>query len=309
MRVPLRSALPALLLLLSFLPKAWAGNPGDAGFLSLRMGVGARNAAMGDVGVAESSGSTAMYYNPANMVYADGTELTLQHLEHFSLFRQEAAALSHQTPHGAIGLIFSGFYSESLQRTTVDRIGVDQGEFRPYQLAVGLGYAYLFHDFSVGLVGKFLYERIDAYGASGLALDLGISHRTEIPGLTLAAAIANLGGQMTLKEEPYDLPLTTRLGASYTPQVEGEGFAQNLTVAADLVLPNDGNGRLHTGAEVRLHQDFTLRAGYRFNYDTYGLTAGLGYRKGSLALDYAFMDNGNNLEDNHRISLTFAFMP
>ncbi len=302
-------AFAALFVFLAIAPPAWAGNPGDAGFLSLRFGIGARNGAMGDVGVAESSGATAMYYNPANLVLTEGTNLTLQHVEHFSLFRQEAAAVSHRLPQGAIGLIFSGFYSESIPRTTLDRIGVSQGDFQPYQLAVGLGYAYQFKDFSLGLVGKFLYERIDAYSAQGLALDLGISHRSKIPGLTLAAAVANLGGQMTVKEEPYDLPLTTRLGASYTPHTEGEGMAQNFTLATDLVLPNDGNGRIHVGGEMRLHSSFALRAGYRINYDSYGLTAGLGYHTGSLSVDYAYMDSGNDLSDDHRISLSFAFLP
>ncbi len=303
-------ALAALFIFLASVPPSWAGNPGDAGFLSLRMGIGARNGAMGDVGVAESTGATAMYYNPANLVYTSGTDVTLQHVEHFSLFRQEAAAISHRLPRGAVGLIFSGFYvNDAIPLTTLDRIGVSQGDFQPYQLAVGLGYAYQFHDFSLGLVGKFLYERIESYGAAGLALDFGISHRSKIPGLTLAAAVANLGGQMTVKEEPYDLPFTTRLGASYTPHTEGKGLAQNLTLATDLVLPNDGNGRLHVGGELRLHSSFAVRAGYRFNYDTYGLTAGLGFHTGNLTVDYAFMDNGNELSDDHRISLSFAFLP
>ena len=297
------------LLLLGGMSAAWAGNPGEAGFLSLRMGIGARNGAMGDVGVAESADATAMYYNPANLVYTEGTQFTVQHLEHFGLFRQEAAVLSHRLPKGAIGLSFSGFYSDPLQRTTIDRVGVSQGEFQPYQLAVGLGYAYAFSSFSLGIVGKFLYERIDAYGASGLAVDLGISHRSQIPGLTLAAAVANLGDKMTLKEEPYDLPLTVRLGASYTPQLEGESFAENFTLATDVLLPNDGNGRVHAGAEARLHRNFSMRVGYRFNYDTYGFTAGAGFRSGVLSVDYAYMDNTNDLDDNHRFSLSFGFLP
>ena len=229
--------------------EATAGVPGDAGFLSLRMGLGGRNGAMGDTGVAEAADATSVYWNPANMVHARGTQVSLQHLEHFGLFRQECAALTHRLPKGTLGLYFSGFYSETLTRYTADRVGVPQGEFRPYQVAVGLAYAYPFRDFSLGVTGKFLHERIDAYSASGLALDVGITHRSQIPGLTLGAAVANLGGEMTLNQDPYDLPLTVRFGGSYTPHLEGESFAENLTVATDVVLPNDGNGRLHLGAE------------------------------------------------------------
>lgn len=309
MRHLMRTVAAALMLLALLVPLAHAGNPGDAGFLSLRMGLGARNGAMGDVGVAESPDANAIYYNPANMVLADGTDVTLQHLEHFGLFRQESAAVSHRLETGAIGLIFSGFYSETLQRTTIDRVGVSQGEFQPYQMSVGLAYAHVFRGFSLGVVGKYLYERIDAYSASGLALDLGITHRSKLSGLTLAAAVANLGGTMTLNEEAYDLPLTVRFGAAYTPQLREKSMWENLTLATDILLPNDGNGRLHFGGEFRLNQYFALRGGYRANYDTYGFTAGAGFHKGVLSVDYAYMENQNDIEDNQRISVGFAFQP
>jgi hypothetical protein len=309
MRQLMRTAALGLLVVAALASAVEAGNPGDAGFLSLRMGIGARNGAMGDVGVAESPDANAMYYNPANMVLSEGTDVTLQHLEHFGLFNQESAVVSHRLESGAIGLIFSGFYSETLERTTIDRVGVSQGEFQPYQMMVGLGYAHAFRDFSVGVVGKYLYERIDAYSASGLALDLGITHRSKIAGLTLAAAVANLGDPMTLDQEPYDLPLTVRFGASFTPRVGHESMWENLTVATDVLLPNDGNGRLLFGAEFRLNTYFALRGGYRANYDTYGLTAGAGFRKGLLSVDYAYMENDNDLQDNHRFSLGFAFQP
>lgn len=309
MRQVMRSAALIILLLVVVSATTWAGNPGDAGFLSLRMGVGARNAGMGDIGVAESPDANAMYYNPANMVLSQGTNVTLQHLEHFGLFRQEAAAISHRLESGAIGLIFSGFYSESLERTTIDRVGVSQGEFQPYQMSVGVAYAHAFRDFSLGIVGKYLYERIDTYSASGLALDIGITHRSKLAGLTLAAAVANLGDPMTLDQESYDLPLTVRFGAAYTPELRDESLWENLTLAADALLPNDGNGRYHLGGEFRMNTYFALRAGYRGNYDSYGLTAGAGFRKGVLAVDYAYMANQNDLDDNHRISVGFAFLP
>lgn len=309
MRFVSSTALAALLLITLSTVGALAGEPGDAGFLSLRMGVGARNGGMGDVGVAESPDANALYYNPANMILSQGTQVTLQHLEHFGLFRQEAGAVTHRLKQGAIGIIFSGFYSESLQRTTIDRVGVPQGEFQPYQMQVGLAYAHAFRELSLGVVGKYLYERIDAYSASGLALDIGITHQSKIPGLTLAAAVANLGDPMTLKEEAYDLPLTVRFGASLTPQLEQESLWENLTLAADVLLPNDGNGRYHLGGEFRLNPYFALRGGYRGNYDTYGFTAGAGFRKGVLAVDYAYMANKNDLADNHRISVGFAFLP
>ncbi len=309
MRHAMRSTVLISVLVALAVSPAWAGEPGDAGFLSLRLGLGARNGAMGDTGVADSPDANALYYNPANMVLSEGTDVTLQHVEHFGLFRQETVAVSHRLTRGAIGLIFSGFYSEALPRTTIDRVGVFQGEFQPYQTMVGLAYAHAFRNFSLGVVGKYLYERIDAYSASGLALDIGITHRSKIAGLTMAAAVANLGDPMTLNEEPYDIPLTVRLGAAYTPQLESESMWENLTLVGEVLLPNDGNGRYHLGGEFRLNTYFALRGGYRGNYDTYGITAGAGFHKGVLSVDYAYMANQNDLLDGHRISIGFAFLP
>jgi hypothetical protein len=301
-------ALALTLLPLTELP-ANAGDPGSAGMLWLRLGVGARSGGMGETGVAEASDATAMYWNPANMVHSEGTQVTVQHLEHFGLFRKESAAVTHNTPHGTVGLLFSGFYSETLDRTTLDRVGVPQGTFRPYDLMVGLGYGHAFRDISVGITAKFLYERIDAYDATGLAVDLGLNHRSKIEGLTLAAAIQNFGDKMTLKEEPFDLPVTLRLGASYTPHLEGDSFLEIFTGAPEIVAPNDGNGRFHAGLEARIHELFALRAGHRFNYDTYGVTAGAGFKRNNLSVDYAFMHNENDFEHNHRFSVSFAFLP
>jgi len=309
-----RYVLTALLLglALGWVPlESWAQSgsaPGRAGFLSLRFGLGSRYAAMGETGVAEAADANAVWWNPANLAYAAGTQLVLQHVEHFNLFRQESLGVSHKTKQGGLGFLFSGFYSEELNRYDIINVGVPQGTFRPYDLSVSVSYGHAFKDLAVGATAKFLYQRIDTQDASGLAFDLGVTHRSQIKGLTLAAAVQNFGDQMVLDEEPYDLPLTFRLGGSFTPHPENGGWAEHFSVAADVVIPNDGNGRLHTGAEIRLGSVLALRGGYRFNYDTYGLTAGAGFRIKGLALDYAFMPNLNEFADDHKFSLQFYFM-
>ncbi len=48
-----------------------AGTAGQSGGLFLRLGVGAREAAMGEAGVASSQGASALFWNPANNVFQD----------------------------------------------------------------------------------------------------------------------------------------------------------------------------------------------------------------------------------------------
>lgn len=287
-----------------------AADPGDAGLLWLRLGIGGRSGAMGETGVATATDVNAVHWNPANLTAAEGTQVGLQHTEYFgSLFRQEALTLSHDTAYGSFGLLLSGFYSEDVERTELDRTGVALGTFRPYDVVAGLGYAIDVREVSLGITTKFLYGRIDAYSGSTFAVDLGIAHDTTIEGLRLAAVVQNLGPALTLEEADTTLPRTIRAGFSYRPTFEGAALLDRTLWAAEIVSPNDGNSRLHAGLEVEIHESFVLRGGHRFNYDTWGPTFGAGFSRGSLHVDYAFMDNGNDFDTTHRISLRLAYLP
>ncbi len=312
-RIPVVRVLGGVLLLVGgwLLPAlpAQAGDPGTAGVLSLRLGVGARSGAMGETGVAHATDATAVYWNPANLRAAAGTQLGLQHTEYFGLFRQEAFTLSHQTEFGSFGLLLSGFYSDDVDRTELESTGVTFGTFRPYDVVAGLGYALDVAEVSIGVVAKVVYERIDAFSASAGAFDIGVAHDAKIEGLRLAAVVQNLGNTMTLDEEEFDLPRTARLGFSYRPHLASMPGLRRLLTAAEIVLPNDGNGRLHAGAELEVHEDFVVRVGQRFSYDTWGPTFGAGFQRGPLHVDYAFMANDNDFDTTHRFSLRLAYLP
>jgi len=289
-------------------PPVQAGDPGTAGLLSMRLPLGARNGAMGDTGIATAFDGASVFWNPANMAYAEGTQLTLQHMEYLGLFRKESVGITHQTEYGSLGLLFSGFYSEELDRTDDEPAGVALGTFQPYDLVIGLGYAYKGSQLSVGITGKIVYERIDTYDGVGSAVDIGITHRAQIDGLILAAVLQNYGDRFTIDQQEFDLPRNLRLGGSYAPPqwTVGED-TRRATVAAELLIPNDGNGRLHAGGEVWLHEAFALRGGHRFAYETWSFTAGAGFRRGSLRVDYAYLANQNDFDDSHRISLGLAY--
>lgn len=286
---------------------AEAGEPGSAGLLALRLGLGARSGAMGETGAALATDATAAYWNPANLVNAPGTQVTLQHMEYFEDFRMESVAVSHNTPMGALGLSFMGFYVEPIARYDETPVGVQVGSFRPYDLAVGLSYAYDFKDVSVGITGKFLYERVDLYDGSGAAVDLGVVHRTKLPGLVLGVALQNYGSKFKLNQQEYDLPVTLRMGASYNGAPGSAEILRRTTLAGDIVVPNDGNARLHAGGEFRIHEAFALRVGHRASYDTWGPTFGAGFHRRMLDIDYAYMANENDFDDNHRVSISLAF--
>lgn len=287
---------------------SYAGTPGDSGMLSLRMGVGAREAGMGETGVASSRGASALFWNPANNIYTDfQTELVLQHYSYLGLFNQEALALAHRAFGGVTGFTFAGFYSDEIDRYSEEPVGVPEGTFKPYDLAIGLSYARGLGDmFAAGLNVKYLYERIDIYSDSGFAFDFFLTHQAVVEGLTFAISYTNVGGDMTLKDEPFQLPTALRLGASWTPA--GETMKERLTLTGDFVAPNDTNEKANVGAEFKIVPELVLRLGTRINYENQGLTAGAGFRAGVLGVDYAYGESKvDGFSDGHKFSLNLTW--
>ena len=303
---PRRRALAALLSALLLAGAACAGTPGSAGFLSLRNPVGAREAAMGGAGVASAVGASAVYWNPARLAFTqDGTDLLLQHQRLWGLFDKETAAVAHRTPHGSLGFIFSGLYADEIERYEEDGVGVPLGSFRPYEVALGANYARMIGEvFAVGVGVKLLHTEIDVHGDTGLAYDLFIAHRAEIPGLWFGASLTNVGPDLNLDDGPFALPQAARLGLAFDPQQEF--FSGKLTLAADVLFPNDGNEKAHLGAEYRLVPALALRLGTRVNYESQGYTWGAGFARGPLTLGYAFEQATNDLGDWHRFALELA---
>jgi len=300
--------LMATLLMVVLVPLARAGNPGEASLLSLRIGVGGREAGMGETGVASSRGAAAVYWNPANNVFADfKTELVLQHNRYLGLFDQEAAVIAHKVGRGVVGFIFTGLYADTIERRGEDNTGIVQGNFNPYDVALGVSYAHpAGESFGVGVNVKMVYEKIDIYSDTGFAFDLFVTHKAMIEGLMFAASATNLGRQMNLKTEAFNLPTAFRVGAAWTPVMGGQ--SGKLTFAADVLFPNDTNEKAHVGAEYRLVPEFSLRIGTRINYDNQGLTAGAGFRAGILGVDYAYGESKvEGFDDGHKFALNLIW--
>jgi len=295
-------------LVITIPPAVRAGTPGDAGMLSLRMGLGAREAAMGETGVASSTGAAAVFWNPANNIFCEfDTRLVLQHHRYLGLFNHEAAAVAHRMGKGVLGVIFMGFYSDAMDRYGTERIGIPEGSFKPYDVSLGVSYAYPLGDrFALGMTAKFLYEKIDIYSDTGFAFDFFLTHKAMIEGLMFGLSATNLGGRMNLIDEPFDLPAAVRVGAAWTPV--DSFFRERLTVAGDVVFPNDTKEKAHVGAEFRLIPEFALRVGTRINYTNQGLTAGAGFRSGVLGVDYAYeASKVDGLSDGHKFSLNMVW--
>ncbi len=286
-----------------------AGSPGDAGLLFLRQGMGTREAAMGGSGVAATEGAAAAYWNPSRLAFQPaGTAVLVQQQTWLEAFDYTAAALVHHGDFGVVGLTFAGLFSDEIERYGADPVGVPEGTFSPYDLAFGASYSRrLGEEFAVGAQAKIVYEKIDIYSGTVFLFDLFATwNLRHLPGVNLAVSATNLGGQMTINEEPFDPPQTVTVGAGWTPQ--SGPLAHRATVTGDVAFYNDGNERAHVGAEFRVVPQLALRAGYKVNYENQGLTAGAGFRYRQFGVGYAYEDISDDaLDPGHRFSVEFLF--
>jgi hypothetical protein len=262
-----------------------------------------RVAAMGDAGVAVSDATWAEA-NPSNLINVEGSLITFAHTAWFQDINLETFSVATASPSHAFGISVTGVFTDPLEG--YDEVGVKQGTFGFYDLAVGATYARKLHPtLAVGASAKMLYEKIDWDSATGFAIDLGAGYTPGMAVLggrvSLGVALRDLGPKMGYFEDKFDLPLTAQAGLSYQPMWLPERF--DARVAVDYEKTRDRDGGPLVGLEAGLKDLVVLRAGYRDTYEDGDLTFGLGLSLANTLIDYAYVDMGENLGNTHRISL------
>jgi hypothetical protein len=294
-----------VILILTVPSQSRAGDPGDAGALFLRFGVGARAAAMGEAFTAVAKDASALYWNPGAMSAVLNTNLMFTHTEYYQSVRLEQLSLTHETEYGTLGLSFVGLYMDDMDRYEDVPSAIPLGTFSAYDVSFSIGFSrYLVPNLSLGVAVKPVYQKIDQSTASGFAFDAGVFHVSRIKGVKFAAVIANVGAPMKFEEEEFALPRVFKLGASYervVPTLKGD-----IAATLDLLFPNDGNAKQHIGAEYGYSKTLFLRAGYKAGYDSQGPAFGLGVEYKKFTLDYGVIFGSNDLGDNHKLSLSLS---
>lgn len=270
----------------------------------LKLGAGARAAAMGNAFSSIADDATAAYWNPAGLAQIEDAQIALMH--NSWLMDTQYQYLGAARPFGshAIGL--------SLYRMDFGTIDgytdqdVKTASFDAGSMAGSLTWSHeLQNGFFIGASGKFIQEKIENESASAFAGDIGalLQHQN----LNFSASLHHIGPKMKFVKEKEDLPQTVRLGVS------GQFLDESLRLAADYALPNDDDGTIHTGAEYFLADQIAIRAGYQVTPGNKldvggltGLTAGAGLRFGQFSFDYAFTPFGD-LGTTHKISILIRF--
>ncbi len=298
----------------------------------------ARGASLGDAYSVWAHGADAVFWNPSGIATTINHDFTFSYINW--IFDTRQGAFSYASSLGDLGAIGVQMqyvdFGELIEAVAVRPYintwpdpGLTGNTFRPFSYLVGITYATNLTDkFSTG--GSIKYAHESLYNgnkviaqvntgvseevktwANGFMFDFGIRYNTGFRSIQIAASVQNFGANVTYAKESHPLPMMFRWGiaANIIGKDAIAGFDEDntLAIAFDLFQPNDYEQQEHVGIEYNYGNIFSLRGGYKFNYDSEGLTFGAGVKQSltgfDLSVDYGYGSLGTYLGNVHRISL------
>ncbi len=274
---------------------------GKSGLAFLKVGIGARNLAMGDVGVATADDATAVYYNPALLPL-------VSHRGLFFSYYNYILDVNQQYVGGNFAWLGENYFGFGLNLFTVPNIEKRNAptkdpifEFDSHDFSFGLSWGRRFSSkLTMGIGFKMVYEKIDIDDLTGYAFDVGASYGI-LPSLRLASSYKNFGPKVKFISDKFDLPSELRFGLAYYPQKEilsGKWIA-----SVDLSKKIDSDLTEQLGFEYSYRNVFYPRLGYAFGYSDKGFSVGFGIKYRLYSFDYAYIPYSSDLGNSHHLTV------
>jgi len=291
---------------------------GISGLQFLKIGVGGRATAMGDAFVAIADDASALFWNPAGLVFAKQNEVMFSHNKWVADISQEfLGAFYKLSSNDVLGISLTSLHMEDMKVTNeVNPFGT--GQYFSYgDIALTLTYSKkMTEQFSFGSSIRYVEETLDVLKMRGIMIDIGTMYWTGLGTTRFAVAITNFGnelapdgevklwGDRTVSEwQSFSPPTMFRIGFAFEPlQTE----RNRITASIQLNHPNDNSENVSLGAEYSYNEILNLRGGYKVNSDEQSFTAGAGVKLplgiANVAVDYAFAQF-SRLGYTHRFSI------
>lgn len=294
-----------LIIIFLFAGTILAQNAGNTGLSFLKVGFGARNIAMGDLGVVESNDLTSLYYNPALLADNKSAQIFVSHNEWIQDVRSELFGASFK--------LFGLPFAFGLNTTSINEIEIRQkpGEalstFNAYYFfgSLSTGF-YVTEKLKAGATVRFINENLFSDEAHGWGFDLGLAYSQIFDELNLGIALRNLGSMNKLRNVETTLPTDLRVGLSYPILVKSIKTDITLVSGYQKYLDVDNN-HIHLGTELLYDKFLAIRAGYVTGFEAKSFSGGLGLIWNNIKFDYAFTPFEYNLGSAHTISVSYLF--
>jgi hypothetical protein len=258
----------------------------------LKVGVGARQVALGSAVTSLYGDANNMFWNPAGVALFEQTaQASFTHNNWIGGIAQEALAATYNLADiGTVGIGFMSFgingipaerdngYSDpDLQAQVIDNLTSTTYDYQ--DLLLQLTYSrYITDNLTLGATAKYIHEKIDDQGASAVGFDVGAIYNIGLLGWSIGARVNNMGSDIKFYDYASPIPMTFSIGTSMTPVTVG---STHWLIALDLVKPQDGQQYYYVGTELAFDKTFFLRGGWKYNYSWFGLS-GNGIDDGTL---------------------------
>ena len=286
---------------------------GTFGGQFLKIGVGARGAAMGGAFVAVADDATSLFWNAAGIarISADKSEISVNHANWPAelSFDQVGYVFHVKKIPGAFGVHARSLSMQPMEETTAYQPFGTGRTFDAGMMTAGVTYARSFTDkFSAGITGNLVHTGLADLSQQSFSFDLGTLYDVGAAGMRIGMAISNIGSQEKFIDREARIPSIFRVGTSATLM---ESSDQRLTGSFEFSHPPDNSERMNVGAEYAFRKYLFVRGGYNINYDSEGVAGGVGFHfpvsvAGMADMDYAYTDM-KDLGSAHRFSLRFEF--
>lgn len=311
----------ALSLLFSASPSFALNGAGTTSANFLKIGPGARPAALAEAYTALAEDVNAIHYNPAGLGFLQRQEVTFMHNQSFDGISQEWGAYALPTlKYGTFGLGFTIVRFDDFDAFT--RFDQPNGKVDAQDMALSLAWGKEVgtgRRWAYGGTVKYIASKLHTTEATAIAADFGILLRGPEDKWRYGVSVRNLGRGMKFIEKEFQLPATLRGGISYHTPLDYPVTGSYITWVIEGIADIERDPSAALGLEFSPVKEMTVRVGWRQASDAgLGITAGVGFSSlesgfidrfswwPELLVDYAFVDSGA-LEFSHRISVTFRF--
>lgn len=335
-RLVLAAALTLMLTLSTaqsqLVPNLGGQRAGISSLQFLKIGVGARGAALGEAMVAVANDVSALYWNPAGLTQAEENAVMAAHAAWLVELQHDfVGAIYRLTPSDVIGLSVISLATDDMEITTETQPQGTGMYFRYRDLALGVSYARKLTDqFNFGATVRYVHEKLGVLKIETVLFDLGTYYWLGLGTARFGVAVSNfgsdvapqgqvkgLGGTTIESFQSFSPPTMFKLGIAFDPLYDDQ---QKLTTTVQLSHPNDNAENVRMGLEYSWNKWLFLRAGLKRTIgspllgsdpksaDDYSYGLGVVAPAGitTVSFDYA-LTNFNQLGFVHRISFGFTY--
>jgi hypothetical protein len=290
------------------MPSAFAADPGTTTGELLKIPDSARAVGMGEAYTAAADDSSALYWNPAGLSFAQQKDASFMETTLIENVNYEHLSFAAPGDNYSFGTSLSYLGFGSIQGYDNNPAGGQPtGNVTAYSYDYTAGIsAFVMDRLSLGLTGSYLREDLANTNAGTFAANVGAMYGLESHPLEgdyrLGLSALNLGPGLKYVTDSAPLPRKIAMGAE---AMHVGDIPLNLT--ADFTMPNDNSNYISVGSEYWFKEIVAFRLGYTDSNDVgRGLRLGMGLKLREFLFDYAYGSFGDFGVTN-RIELSYKW--